>query len=43
VAVAIDRGVRFHAVKLRAGVLDLSHRGDIADVARRLGDLEIQP
>lgn len=43
VALAISRGMRLHAVRLRAGVLDLSHRGDIADVARRLGDREIQP
>ena len=43
VALAIDRGMRLRAVRLHAGVLDLSHRGDIADVARRLGDREIQP
>ena len=43
VALAISRGMRIHAVRLRAGVLDLSNRGDIADVARRLGDREIQP
>lgn len=43
VALAISRGMRIHAVRLHAGVLDLSHRGDIADVARRLGDREIAP
>jgi dTDP-glucose pyrophosphorylase len=43
VALAISRGMQIHAVRLRAGVLDLSNRGDIADVARRLGDREIQP
>jgi glucose-1-phosphate thymidylyltransferase len=43
VALAIDRGMRLRAVRLHAGVLDLSNRGDIADVARRLGDREIQP
>lgn len=43
VALAIDRGAIYRAVRLRAGVFDLSHRGDIAGVARRLGDREIQP
>jgi dTDP-glucose pyrophosphorylase len=43
VALAIAGGMRIHAVPLHAGVLDLSFRGDIVDVARRLGDREIQP
>jgi len=43
VALAISRGMQLHAVRLRAGVLDLSHRGDIAEVARRLGDRDIEP
>jgi glucose-1-phosphate thymidylyltransferase len=43
VALAISRGMRLHTVQVHAGVLDLSHRGDIAGVAQRLGDREIQP
>jgi dTDP-glucose pyrophosphorylase len=43
VALAIDRGMQFHAVRVAAGVLDLSNRGDIAAISRRLGDREIRP
>ncbi|MGH7592757.1 MAG: sugar phosphate nucleotidyltransferase [Gemmatimonadales bacterium] len=43
VALALRRGVRFRAVRMAAGVLDLSSRGDILTVASRLGDREIQP
>lgn len=43
VALAITRGMAFQAVRLRAGVLDLSHRGDVADVAARLAGEEIAP
>jgi glucose-1-phosphate thymidylyltransferase len=43
VALAIDRGMQLRAVRLSAGVLDLSSRGDIADLSRRLGDREIRP
>ncbi len=43
VALAIDRGMRLRAIRLAAGVLDLSNRGDIAEVSRRLGDREIRP
>lgn len=43
VALLISRGKRLQAIPFRAGVLDLSHRGDVADVARRLGDRDIQP
>jgi glucose-1-phosphate thymidylyltransferase len=43
VALAVSRGVRLRAVRMAAGVLDLSNRGDIAGIARRLGDSDIQP
>jgi glucose-1-phosphate thymidylyltransferase len=43
VALAVARGVPFHAVRLRAGVLDLSHRRDVAGVAERLARIEITP
>lgn len=43
VALAIARGVRFQAVRLRAGVLDLSHRRDVQEVAERLAGVEIAP
>ncbi|HEY4321588.1 MAG TPA: sugar phosphate nucleotidyltransferase [Gemmatimonadales bacterium] len=43
VALAVARGARLDVVRMAAGVLDLSHRGDIADVARRLADREIAP
>ncbi len=43
VALAITRGMTFQAVRLRAGVLDLSHRRDVVDVASRLAQAEIAP
>jgi glucose-1-phosphate thymidylyltransferase len=43
VALAVSRGIRFRAVRMAAGVLDLSNRGDILEMARRLGDRDIQP
>jgi dTDP-glucose pyrophosphorylase len=43
VALAMTRGVTFQAVRLRAGVLDLSHRRDVAAVAARLARHEITP
>jgi dTDP-glucose pyrophosphorylase len=43
VALAISRGVRFCAVRMRSGVIDLSNRGDIVEMAHRLGDRDIQP
>ncbi|MGH7524021.1 MAG: sugar phosphate nucleotidyltransferase [Gemmatimonadales bacterium] len=43
VGLAIQRGDRLQAVRLAAGVLDLSSRSDIVDVARRLGDRDILP
>jgi dTDP-glucose pyrophosphorylase len=43
VAWAIRHGKRFRAVVLRAGVLDLSRRGDVAEVAMRLGRASIAP
>jgi glucose-1-phosphate thymidylyltransferase len=36
-------GVRFRAVRVDAGVLDLSKREDIAEVARRLADVDPRP
>ena len=43
VSVAINHGMRLHAVQVSAGVLDLSSRADIATVAMRLGQTEIAP
>jgi glucose-1-phosphate thymidylyltransferase len=43
VALAVERGSRLEAIRMEAGVLDLSQRSDIADVARRLGDREVAP
>lgn len=43
VGLAVQRGARFRAVRMAAGVLDLSSRADIVDVARRLGDRDILP
>ncbi|MES1259023.1 MAG: sugar phosphate nucleotidyltransferase [Gemmatimonadota bacterium] len=43
VGLAISRGTRFRAVRIAAGVLDLSNSGDIAAVAQRLGAMEINP
>ncbi len=41
VALAIrDLGVTFTVVRVRDGVLDLSHRGDVATVERRLAGIE---
>ncbi|MES2306709.1 MAG: sugar phosphate nucleotidyltransferase [Gemmatimonadota bacterium] len=40
IALAISRGVAVHTVRIRAGVLDLSARGDIASVATRLATRE---
>jgi dTDP-glucose pyrophosphorylase len=39
---AIRRGERFHVVRVKAGVLDLSERGDIPSVARRLAGVEVE-
>jgi glucose-1-phosphate thymidylyltransferase len=38
---AIRRGERFHVVPVAAGVLDLSERGDIPSVARRLAGVKV--
>lgn len=35
-------GLRFKAIPFRTGVLDLSHRSDIAQVARRLAGVEVR-
>jgi glucose-1-phosphate thymidylyltransferase len=40
---AIARGERFQVVPVRAGVLDLSVRGDISSVGRRLRTVEVRP
>ena len=40
---AVAAGMRLIAVPVRAGVLDLSNRRDIAIVVHRLGNHEIQP
>ena len=37
-----ELGSRFRVVPVEAGVLDLSRRGDIAEVARRLADVEVR-
>jgi glucose-1-phosphate thymidylyltransferase len=42
VKVAIRAGERFHVVRVKAGVLDLSERGDIPSVARRLAGVEVE-
>jgi glucose-1-phosphate thymidylyltransferase len=39
-ALAVTRGMRFRVLSIAAGVLDLSGRGDVADVSRRLAGLE---
>jgi dTDP-glucose pyrophosphorylase len=36
-----DAGVRFAVARMRAGVLDLSSRGDIQNVAGRLADVQV--
>ena len=43
VALAMRRGVRFTTVAARGPVLDLSRRGDAADVERRLAGLAPHP
>lgn len=43
VGLAVARGVRFKAVPARGPVLDLSRRGDAADVARRLAGVVPRP
>lgn len=43
VAMAVRAGWRLRAVPSRAGVLDLSSRGDIASVAELLGGRQVQP
>lgn len=35
-------GLRFKAIPFRVGVLDLSYRGDIAEVAKRLADVRVE-
>lgn len=35
-------GLRFKTIPFRAGVLDLSYRGDIAEVARRLAGIRVE-
>lgn len=35
-------GLRFKAIPFRVGVLDLSYRGDIAEVAKRLDDVRVE-
>lgn len=39
-ALAVTRGLRFRVLPIAAGVLDLSGRGDVEDVSRRLAGLE---
>lgn len=43
VALALDEGLVVQAVKMQAGVLDLSQRSDIASVARLLAGVEALP
>jgi len=43
VGAAVDAGMLLQAVRVHAGVLDLSNRGDIVTVAQRLGAMEIAP
>jgi hypothetical protein len=37
-----EAGTRFRVVRMSAGVLDLSSRGDIASVASRLANVEVR-
>ena len=37
-----EAGTRFRVVRMKAGVLDLSSRGDIAGVADRLSGVEVR-
>ena len=43
VGLAVSQGMKLRAVRVAAGVLDLSNRGDIATVAQRLGNREVRP
>ncbi len=43
VDLAISRGMKLRAVRVAAGVLDLSSRGDIVSMAKTLGDRDIEP
>jgi glucose-1-phosphate thymidylyltransferase len=43
VGLAMRRGVRFRAIPARGPVLDLSRRGDAADLERRLAGVAAQP
>jgi dTDP-glucose pyrophosphorylase len=43
VGLGISRGMNLRVVRVSAGVLDLSSRGDIARVAQTLGDHDINP
>ena len=41
VRIAIREGVQFQVLPFARGVLDLSHRGDVAEVTKRLADVEV--
>jgi dTDP-glucose pyrophosphorylase len=43
VMLAVERGVRFRAVPANAAVLDLSRRGDAAELSRRLAGVVPEP
>jgi glucose-1-phosphate thymidylyltransferase len=43
VMLAVARGVRFRAIPANGAVLDLSRRGDAAELSRRLSHLSPQP
>ena len=43
VELAVTRGARFQAVTMAVPVLDLSRRGDVAELARRLATLPANP
>jgi dTDP-glucose pyrophosphorylase len=43
VMLAVERGVRFRAIPATGTVLDLSRRGDAAELSRRLSDLIPEP
>jgi glucose-1-phosphate thymidylyltransferase len=40
VALAVSRGMRCRVLPIAAGVLDLSGRGDVGEVSRRLAGME---
>jgi glucose-1-phosphate thymidylyltransferase len=42
VGLAVAQGMQLHAVRVAAGVLDLSRQDDVRDVARRLGERELR-